>query len=134
VYLAVVALINWGIRLDWNIALFLLGGVLGVYFLDAAEEFFAVNPSPFRSIFFIVAYSIVSFFVVSSSASAFAGGLVLSLYLQVVLWQAGELRVTGHMDSWYRAPAGSVPVATQKTAFACFVVVLLALTYFFIHF
>lgn len=104
-----------------------------MYFLDAAELFFAVSPSPFRSIFFMALYSIVGFFVVSSSANGFGSGVVLIVYLQLLLWQYGQWKVQGNLDSWFRVPTGSVPIVTQRAALLAFVGVLLLQTYFFIR-
>jgi hypothetical protein len=104
---------------------------VGVYFLDASELFFAVSPSPFRSIFFLALYSIVSFFVISSSANAFADGLVLSVYVQLLLWQLGEWQINGNLNSWYRN--STVPHATQKLILWIFGVVIALQTYFFIR-
>ncbi len=113
--------------------LYLSGAILGVYFLDGAEVFFALTPSPFRSIVFMAAYAVVSFFVVTSSGSFLGAGLVLSLYLSLLLWQIGELGLTGNLNSWYRMVAGVPTVIQQKWILAAMAAVFFIETYLFIR-
>lgn len=133
VYLLGIGLLKWGIHPVVNTLWFLLGGAIGVYFLDGAELFFQLNPSPFRSVLFLVLFVVVSFFIVTSSGSTLASGLVLSLYLQMVLWQIGEWRIAGNVDSWYRMLAEPVARNIQLTIIAVFSALLILETYFFVH-
>ncbi len=133
IFLLISGILKWHTSFVWAMAWYLLGGVAGVYFLDAAELFFAVSPSPFRSIFFMSLYSIVGFFVVSSSANAFGSGVVLVVYLQLLLWLYGQWRIQGNLDSWFRVSTGSVPLASQRIALSIFVALFLMQTYFFIR-
>lgn len=114
VYLLVVILAKWVIHPSLDSLWFFVGGVIGVYFLDAAEIFFALNPSPFRSVVFGGLFSGVAFFVVTSSTGTIGSGLVLSLYLQMLLWQIGEWRINHNLNSWYRMVAGPVSQSTQQ--------------------
>lgn len=132
-YLLVVSILKWNINLNWDIPLFLIGGVLGVYFLDIAEVFFELSPSPFRSIVFVAAFVIVSFFIVTSSDVALAVGLVLSLYLSLVFWQVGQWRIQGNLNDWYRMIAVSVDVSRQRIILGVFVLVFLIETFLFIR-
>lgn len=132
-YLAGIILLKWLLHPSLEAVWFLLGGLLGVYFMDAAELFFALDPSPFRSIVFGALFAAVAFFVVSSSTSSMGGGLVLSLYLQMLMWQVGEMKMTGNLSSWYRMINETVPVATQKTILILSVVVFLVETYIFVR-
>ncbi len=133
VYIFIIEILKWHTSFVWAMVWFPLGGLAGVYFLDAAELFFAVSPSPFRSIFFMILYSIVGFFVVSSSANGFGSGVVLVVYLQLLLWQYGEWKIQGNLDSWFRAPTGSVAIATQRIVLTIFMGVFLLQTYTFIR-
>lgn len=84
-YLVSVGFLKWQIQPPvWALA-YLGGGMLGVYFLDIAEVFFNLVPSPFRTIAFQGLFVLVSFFVVTSSGSFLATGLVLSIYLTMLL-------------------------------------------------
>ena len=130
-YLAVVAFFRWNIHPTINTALFLLGGVVGIYFLDISEVFFHLDPSPFRSIVFAVAFAAVSLFIITSSTSLLAGGLVLSLYLSLILWQVGEWQINGHLRSWYRMVAGEVTVPTQRLLLAAFILFFFIETFLF---
>ena len=90
VYLLLVVLLKWVIHPSLDALWFFLGGAIGVYFLDAAEVFFALNPSPFRSVVFGALFAAVAFFVVTSSTGTIGSGLVLSLYLQMLLGSWGN--------------------------------------------
>ena len=109
-----VGVLKWGIAWPLQAARYFGGAILGVYFLDAAEVFFALTPSPFRSIVFVAGFAVVSFFIVTSSGSFVASGLVLSLYLSLILWQIGELQIAGNLNSWYRMVAGPVSLSMQR--------------------
>ena len=100
-YLILVGLLKWHISPPLSAIWFLVGGVVGVYLLDAAEVFFALNPSPFRSFLFLIGLVIVSLFVETSSGSLLAQGLVFSLYLTLILWQIGQKQVSGSLSDWY---------------------------------
>lgn len=113
VYLLLAGLLKWRLQPAWDLLWYLIGGTIGVYFLDIAEVFFALEPSPFRSILFAGAFVLVSLFIVTSSGSALASGLVLSLYLSLVLWQVGQWRLRGNLDSWYSMIAATVEHRVQ---------------------
>ena len=133
IFLAIVILLKWLLHPSLDALWFALGGLVGVYFLDAAELFFELNPSPFRSIVFGTLFAGVSFFVVSSSASTLGGGLVLSLFLQMLLWQVGEWKMLGNLNSWYRLVNAPVSVATQKTILIASAILFALETYIFIR-
>lgn len=131
-FLALTAFLRWGIALSTDAVYFAVGGALGIFFLDIAEVFFSLSPSPFRSVVFAAGFAIVSFFVVSSSDSLLGKGLVLSLYLTLLLWQLGEWQLRGNLESWYRMVAGSVSVQVQQWLLIGFVVLFLVETYLFV--
>ncbi len=89
-YLIGAGLLKWQIRPPVWAAAYLGGGLLGVYFLDIAEVFFNLAPSPFRTVTFQALFVVVSLFVVTSSGSLLATGLVLSIYLTMILRQIFE--------------------------------------------
>lgn len=132
-YLVIVSLFKWGIHPTLDTAWFIIGGFIGIYFLDVAEDFFDLRSSPFRSVLFMGVYAIVSFFITTSSSIALARGLVLSLFLQLLLWQVGEWRLTGSDASWYRLVADAVPKRTQEWILFGFVVLFIIETYLFIR-
>ena len=125
-YLVGIGLLKWFIYPPLEALWFILGGVIGVYLLDAAEVFVAINPSPFRTIVFAGAFVILSLFVVTSANSMLADGLVLSLYLSMLLWQLGQWQIAGNLNTWYRMVDEPVSVSRQKWGmimFAAFFVV-----------
>ncbi|MEK7141495.1 MAG: hypothetical protein AAB800_03040 [Patescibacteria group bacterium] len=128
-----VGILKWKIVWPPQAFLYFGGAILGVYFLDAAEVFFALTPSPFRSVVFMAAYAVVSFFVVTSSGSFLGAGLVLSLYLSLLLWQVGELQLTGNLNSWYGMVAGVPNVTQQKWILAAMAAVFIVETYLFMR-
>lgn len=132
-YVIIVGLLKWRLRPPVDSLWFLGGGFLGVYFLDIAELFFNLTPSPFRSVIFLGLFSVVSFFVVTSAGSLIASGLVLSLYLCLILWQAGELKVAGNLNSWYQMVAVPVTAQIQRSIFWGFVALFFIETFFFVR-
>jgi hypothetical protein len=132
-YLIFIGFLKWGFKPPVQALWYIAGGILGIFFLDLAEAFFRLTPSPFRSIIFSGAFAGVSFFVVTSSGSMVAIGLVLSLYLTLVLWQIGEWRLNGNIASWYQMVAGSVPIATQRLILIVFIVLFFIETFLFVR-
>lgn len=132
-YIILVGLLKWRFRPPIESLMFLAGGTIGIYFLDAAEAFFKLTPSPFRSVVFLGLFAAVSFFVVTSVASFIAGGLVLSLYLIMLMRQIGEWRVNGNLNSWYQMVATTVAVQTQRYILWGFIVLFLIETFLFVR-
>lgn len=131
-YLVLVGLIKWHIHPPIGALWYIVGGFIGVYLLDAAEVFFALNPSPFRSIVFVGAFVIVSLFVLTSSGSLLAQGLVFSLYLTLILWQVGQWQYSGTLDDWYRMISGSVSRTAQQWGLVILILIYIIETYLFI--
>ena len=133
VYLALIAFLKWGRQLPVDAIYYAIGAVLGVFFLDIAEAFFNLVPSPFRTIVFVAGFAVISFFVISSTDSLLGKGLVLSLYLTLLLWQLGEWQVRGNLASWYAMVAGTVTIPTQQWILVGFLVLFLVETYLFVQ-
>jgi len=132
-YLLVSGFIKWNIHPTAGSVTFLAGGLLGVYFLDIAEVFFALQPSPFRSMVFVAGLIVVGLFVITSSGSMLASGLVLSLFLTVLLWQAGEWEIHKNLTDWYRMIAGPVDIKTQQWVLVGCFVTFIIMTVLFIR-
>lgn len=132
-YLGLLGFAKWFIHPPLAAVWFILGGVIGVYMLDAAEVFVAITPSPFRSIVFAGAFVVLSLFIVTSSNSMLADGLVLSLYLTMLLWQLGEWQIAGNLNSWYRMVAGPVSVQRQKCGMIIFGMLFVVETLLFLR-
>lgn len=131
-YVILIGLLKWRFRPPLESLMFLLGGAIGIYFLDAAEVFFKLTPSPFRSVVFTSLFVVVSFFVVTSANSLIASGLVLSLYLTMILWQIGEWKAAGNLDRWYQNTSPA-PAHTQQYVLWGFVVFFLVETFLFVR-
>ncbi|MBI3385707.1 hypothetical protein HY031_01335 [Candidatus Gottesmanbacteria bacterium] len=132
-YLLVVGLLKWWFKPPVASLMFLGGGFVGIYFLDLAELFFNLTPSPFRSVLFLGLFAIVSFFVVTSSGSLLASGLVLSIFLTMIFWQAGEWQVNGNLDSWFRMVSSPMGRDIPRWMLIGCIVLFLLETYFFIR-
>ncbi len=132
-YLLVAGILKWFIHPPLDSVWFILGGVVGVYLLDASEVFFAISPSPFRSIVFAGAFVVLSLFVVTSADSMLAEGLVLTLYLTMILWQVGEWQITGNLNSWYRMVEGPVAPALQRWGMLIFAALFVVETLLFLR-
>jgi hypothetical protein len=132
-YILIISFIKWNIHPTWSTVLFVLGSLIGMYFLEAAEEFFHLDPSPFRSVVFVVLFAVVSFFVVSSSGSFLAAGLVLLLYLTLVFWQLGEWMTVKNLNRWYGMVAGPVSPTVQCWIMVATIFFFCVETFFFLH-
>jgi hypothetical protein len=133
VYLLLVAIIKWNIHPTPGTWIFIAGGLFGVYFLDFAEEVFGVQPSPFRSVIFAGGLALVGVFIITSSGSVLASGLVLSLYLSMILWKTGEWELHKNLNDWYRLIAVPVPVRLQLYLLCGFIVLFLIETMLFLR-
>jgi hypothetical protein len=132
-YILLVCFLKWNIRPVANTALFAAGGLAGVYFLDVAEVFFHLTPSPFRTNVFAALFVLVGLFIVTSSGSMTASGLVLSLYLTLILWQIGEWMLKKNLNDWYRMIAGTISTRIQMWMLLAFIVVFIIETILFIR-
>ena len=132
VYLFMMALVKWQLSPQIGTVYFLVGGVVGLFFMDAAEVFFKLEPSPFRSILFAAGLAVVSTFLITSSDSFTAIGLVLSLSLNIILWQLGEWQLRKNMNSWYQLIAVQVKPEVQRVISACFVLLFLIQSLLFV--
>ncbi len=133
VYALGVGVLKWGIAWPPQAFLYFVGAILGVYFLDGAEVFFNLKPSPFRSVVFVTAFIVVSLFMITSSGSFVGMGLVLSLYLSLILWQLGEMQIVGNLNNWYRMVAGPVSLNVQRWTLFVFVAFFVLETFLFIR-
>ncbi|MCL4360540.1 hypothetical protein M1555_04810 [Patescibacteria group bacterium] len=132
-YLALLVLFRWGVHPTVEILWFLCGGIFGIYFLDIAEVFFSLRPSPFRSVFFEAPFALVCAFVVTSSGSMFASGLVLSILETILLWQVGEWRVTGALNGWFALMAAPVTLRVQRWTVIISVILFFLMSVLFVR-
>lgn len=131
VYLILVGVLKWGIHLNPGILSYAVGGIVGIFFLDAAEVFFNLKPSPFRTVIFAAGLAIISFFVVTSTGSLLGIGLVLSLYVTLLLGQIAELQARGNLSSWFWMISFPVSERKQKLLFGVFLLTFILETYIF---
>jgi len=94
-FLAAVSIFWW--RFDINLLFFWVGGLLGVKFLDLAENIFRhdlkLSRPVFHTLFFQIILIILSFYVISSSGNYFGAGLVMVMNLQLLKDQTAEFIV-----------------------------------------
>jgi hypothetical protein len=132
-YLVLCAFAKWTLHPVWGTLFFLLGGLLGMYFLDAAEIFFNLSPSPFRSILFFAGLVVVTLFIITSSGSMFASGLVLSLYLTLLLWFGKEFARGGDTGRWFRQFADPVTKTTSYWVLGALFLVFVLVSVLFVR-
>lgn len=132
-YIVIVGLLKWHIQPPVSAVWYLMGGILGIYFLDIAETFFKLEPSPFRSIIFAIGFVMVSFFVVTSSGSFLATGLVFSLYLTLILWMVSQWQSEKNLNSWYTMIAGIISPSAQRWILIGFITVFFIETFLFVR-
>jgi len=113
-YILILGVLKWRLSPDISTVFYLFGGLFGVYFMDLADLVFDIKPSPFRSIVFVVLFGIVSFFIVTSSGSMFAAGLVLSLYFTLLLLQAEEWQEYHNLNTWFTLGMSRPPIKAQR--------------------
>lgn len=133
VYVLTLGLLKWGVAPPLTALWFLAGAYLGIYFLDIAEAFFHLTPSPFRSIVFQALFIIVSFFIMSSSDNLLASGLVLTIYFSMLTHQIEQWRQKGNLDSWYTMVEGPVTVEAQRWGLIIACALFLLVTLIFIR-
>lgn len=132
-FTASLILIKWNLHPDWSIIWFILGSIIGIYFLDFAEHFFKLNPSPFRSVIFQALFLVVSLFIITSAGSFLASGLVLNFYLQLVLLEVGEWQLTGSVHNWYRLLPESISPKSEKIGALIFIAGFVGVTILFLR-
>ncbi len=132
-YFLFIGFAKWRLTPAVPTLLFFTGGLVGMYFLDVAEEFFNLSPSPFRSVVFIIGFTLVSFFVVTSTGSMLGIGLVLSLFLTLIIWQATEWRRQGNLNRWYMMIAGVLPQYMQRLVLVAFILLFIVETVLFLR-
>ncbi len=133
VFFLIVGFAKWRLAPSIPTLLFFAGGVLGIYFLELAEEFFRLSPSPFRSIVFVAGFVLVSLFVITSTASSTGMGLVLSIYLTLILWQIREWRTSGNLNQWYIMLSSPLSFDMQRIVLAGLVILFFVETFLFLR-
>jgi hypothetical protein len=132
-YILILGILKWRLTPDLNTIFYLVGGLFGVYFMDGADLIFTLKPSPFRSILFIFLFGVVSFFIVTSSGSMFAIGLVLSLYFTLLLSAAEEWQTSKNLNSWYTLIQSPPTIKIQQLIVVGLTLLLVVETLIFIR-
>lgn len=132
-YLLAIGLLKWGMAPTANALWLITGGIIGIYFLDIAEAVFAVKPSPFRSIIFLVLFVLVSFFIITSSGSTLAVGLVLTLFLHFLWLLLAEWKKIGNITSWFQMTAVNPSPSVQRWVVVGAFIVFIVETMLFIR-
>lgn len=132
-YFILVGFLKWHLAPTLDTLFFFTGAVLGMYFLEIAEAFFHLSPSPFRSIVFGAGLLIVSVFVITSTVSMLGRGLVLSLSFTLIFWQLNEWRTTGNLKGWYSMVSGPISYDVQRWILAGFIFIFFVETFLFLR-
>ncbi len=132
IYFFLILFSKWKFALPIDALYFFLGGLLGVYLIDIAEEFFKLQPSPFRTTLFVLALTVIGFYTISSTREAMAAGVVLGLLMTIFLFQVSEWRIRKNLDSWYQMYMWHISGTGQKIGLFLLGMVLLFETIMFI--
>lgn len=132
VYLLIIVLLHWRLKISFDIVYFVAGGIIGVYFLDLADMVFKINPSPYRNVFFQAAFIIMTLFVITSSGSLFGAGLVFSIYLSMIMSQWLEIKKSGRIDGWFALVKTPIASSSQITYLCVISVIFVLLNLLFI--
>jgi len=133
VFLVFAGFFKWTIHPTWMTLFFALGGIMGIYFLDIAEKFANITPSPFRSVVFFGGLGVVMLFIVTSSGSAFASGLVLAVYLTLILWFGRDFMKDGNPDPWFSQLADPVGTTAKKVILGVFIALFVLASVLFVR-
>ncbi|MCX8009327.1 MAG: hypothetical protein N3A54_06575 [Patescibacteria group bacterium] len=114
IYVFIVSLSKWRLNFSFDIILFFIGGIVSIYLIDIAEELVSLNPSPFRSIVFVIGLVITGFYILTSTQEMIASGLVLGLLLNRLLFQISEWKIRKNLHAWYVMHVGDVPTSIQR--------------------
>lgn len=132
VYLLIIVLLHWRLKISFDIVYFVAGGIIGVYFLDLADMVFKINPSPYRNVFFQAAFVLMALFVLTSSGSLFGAGLVFAIYFSMIMSQALELREKGNLNGWFSLIKKEIPLNGQKIYLTMVFLIFLLLNLLFV--
>jgi hypothetical protein len=119
--LFVLLLFKWQLSFPFESLWFFVGGVMGIYILDIAEELFNVHPSPFRSVFFMLLLSILTFYILSSTKEFLAMGLCLLVLLEVLILYIRQWRSKQPLDQWYSIIFHNVPQSFRNISGMMFI-------------
>lgn len=116
------AFLHWRLRPNLEALFWLGGGVLGVVFLDVAEALFRLSTSDFlqtkvslfKNVLFQTVFIPLALFVLTSSASLFGSGLVLSIFLNMLLDQRQEMQKANNLNYWFAIIKRPIEPPTQK--------------------
>jgi hypothetical protein len=106
-------LIKWNIHPTVVTLLFFGGAVIGYFMLDFAEVFLKLTPSPFESVIFCAGFTAVSLFIITSSGSAVASGLVLIMYLTLIVRLIHYWKQNGNLNNWFQMLSDPIPQKNQ---------------------
>jgi hypothetical protein len=132
-YLLCAGFLKWTIHPTWMTLFFALGALMGIYFLDVAEKFANITPSPFRSVVFFGLLAVVMLFIVTSSGSVFASGLVLTVYLTSLLWFGQGFMKDGNTDAWFTQLADPVSPMARKISLGIFIALFVLASVMFVR-
>jgi hypothetical protein len=116
IYLFTAVMIKWKFHMSLSPALFIFGGIIGIYAIEIAESMVKIEPSPFKTPLFYYAFILLSFFVLTSSGSFLASGLVISIYLSLIFEKFEQIKTYQLGDVTSKSTLGPLPT-TGTTGF-----------------
>lgn len=133
-YFLITTLIHWRLTIHISIIWYALGAIIGLHLLDLLEQFIfsaktPLETSPLRSVVVQGVVTIVSLFVLSSTAYAIGAGVVLFLNMRLLELQYRQWQKTKSLASWFNSP--SIPSQTQQRYMRLLIALFIAETFIF---
>lgn len=133
IYIIFIYIARWRLTFNFDGLLILAGAVVGIFILDIAEDVVRTNPSPFRSVLFYAAFLPVCLFIVSSSNSAAAAGLVLALHITMIANIRKDLATDGQINKYFTYLKVDLTPQNQKNLIVLFALFLAVETLIFVR-
>lgn len=101
-YFIVVVILRWRVQPDISILFFYIGGLIGLHLLEIAEAIFVSPIAIFRTVLMQAVLTLLTLFVVTSSASRLGSGIVLFFSLRYILLQHADIVEGRSLASWFK--------------------------------
>jgi len=100
IYLLIIILFHWGLHPAIGTLVFVIGGFIGLFILDATELAINVEPSPLRNMLTQFIIIVLAFFVVTSTQTNLGSGVILFLSLRILIGQWQDFTRDRNITSW----------------------------------
>ena len=128
VYFILTVLLHWRWQVDIGILIYAIGAVVGAHLLKFVEATVNMTPSPFRNLVALIVLTVLTIFVLTSSAMPLGRGVVLFLNLHFLYIISEEYKQNHDLGSWLPM----IPVGNHRTYYFLFWVVFVVESLLFV--